>query len=561
MALFNHATKELTAKIVFYGPGLCGKTTNLKILHQRLERGAGKLLSLSTAQDRTIYFDLLPIELGNIKGYTVRFQVCTVPGQVFYNETRRIVLRGVDGLVFVVDSQWSMLSHNLESFQNLRENLADEKIPLESLPVVIQYNKRDLPSALSVEALQESLGFQSYPYVEAVASEGMGVLETFKLASKLTFVDLLRRLQRGWKPPVGADVLAAESSLGSSSMGSSSSPGASTQPFTGPGPAVTISAPAPEPEEAPSAAPVLAMAGAGAGSVSEEEPAEWVPPSAEGTFADLSDDSQKAAPGARPDAAASVPAAPAARPETPAAFAASSTSGERPRGSRPEMTAPVTPLDDKLNAVLAEARRAAAGRVSGTFKRDDAAPDAGRADARRVETLEKALEKALEAEREERRQLAADLEKTIEKAVEAERDERLRLATDLEQRLEAEKGAYTAAALKTGETLEGLGAGVAAAASRADEALAAIAALKAEAEEQRSGLAGAIAAERAARESAEASAGEAAISLAAQVAALTERLQAAQAAAEASHAAAAAALERARRLEDALRAALRDLTS
>ena len=160
MALFNHATKELTAKIVFYGPGLCGKTTNLKILHQRLERGAGKLLSLSTAQDRTIYFDLLPIELGNIKGYTVRFQVCTVPGQVFYNETRRIVLRGVDGLVFVVDSQWSMLSHNLESFQNLRENLADEKIPLESLPVVIQYNKRDLPSALSVEALQESLGFQ-----------------------------------------------------------------------------------------------------------------------------------------------------------------------------------------------------------------------------------------------------------------------------------------------------------------------------------------------------------------------------------------------------------------
>ncbi|MGA7993016.1 MAG: GTPase domain-containing protein, partial [Thermoanaerobaculia bacterium] len=247
MALFNHATKELTAKIVYYGPGLCGKTTNLKILHQRLERGAGKLLSLSTAQDRTIYFDLLPIELGNIKGYTVRFQVCTVPGQVFYNETRRIVLRGVDGLVFVVDSQWSMLSHNLESFQNLRENLADEKIPLESLPVVIQYNKRDLPSALSVEALQESLGFQSYPYVEAVASEGMGVLETFKLASKLTFVDLLRRLQRGWQPPVGADSASAES------LGSAPS-GAPVQSF--PGPAVTISAPAPEPEEAPAAAPV-----------------------------------------------------------------------------------------------------------------------------------------------------------------------------------------------------------------------------------------------------------------------------------------------------------------
>ena len=201
MALFNHATKELTAKIVYYGPGLCGKTSNLKMLHQRLERGAGKLLSLSTAQDRTIYFDLLPIELGNIKGYTVRFQVCTVPGQVFYNETRKIVLRGVDGLVFVVDSQWSMLSHNLECFQNLRENLHEEKILFETLPVVIQYNKRDLPSALSVEALQDSLGFHSYPYVETVASEGAGVIETFKLVSKLTFVDLLRRLQRGWQPP------------------------------------------------------------------------------------------------------------------------------------------------------------------------------------------------------------------------------------------------------------------------------------------------------------------------------------------------------------------------
>ena len=559
MALFNHATKELTAKIVFYGPGLCGKTTNLKILHQRLERGAGKLLSLSTAQDRTIYFDLLPIELGNIKGYTVRFQVCTVPGQVFYNETRRIVLRGADGLVFVVDSQWSMLSHNLESFQNLRENLADEKIPLESLPVVIQYNKRDLPSALSVEALQESLGFQSYPYVEAVASEGMGVLETFKLASKLTFVDLLRRLQRGWKPPVDADMPAAEPSLGSTSPGSSSGPGASTQPFKGPGPAVTISAPAPEPEEAPSAAPVLAIAGAGAGSASEEDPAEWVPPSAEGTFADLSDDSaRKASPAARTDLAASIPPAPAARPDALPGFAASSTSGERPRSTRPETTAPVTPLDDKLNAVLAEARRAAAGRGSGTFRRDDAAPDAAKAEARRAEALEKAIEKALESEREERRQLAADLEKTLESTVEAERDERRQLAAHIEERLEAGKSAHDAASLKTVETLEGLQSGMAAAAARAD---AAIAALKAEAGEQRSVLAGAIAAERAARESAEAAASEAAISLAAQVTALTDRLQAAQAAAEESRTAAAAALDRARRIEDVLRAALRDLTS
>ena len=208
MALFNHTTKELTAKIVYYGPGLCGKTTNLRVLHGQLERAAkGRLLSLATAQDRTIYFDLLPIELGNIQGYTVRFQLCTVPGQVFYNETRKIVLRGVDGIVFVVDSQWSMLSHNLESFQNMKDNLAEEKIALESIPLVIQYNKRDLPGSMSIEAMQDALGFAAFPFVEAVASDGLGVVETFRLVSKLTFVDLLRRLQKG--APASAETAAA----------------------------------------------------------------------------------------------------------------------------------------------------------------------------------------------------------------------------------------------------------------------------------------------------------------------------------------------------------------
>ena len=136
------------------------------------------------------------MELGNIKGYTVRFQLATVPGQVFYNETRKLVLRGVDGVVFVVDSQWSMLSHNLESFHNLKENLKEAGLSLEALPLVIQYNKRDLPGVLGLDALQTSLGFADYPYVEAVASDGRGVVETFKLISKLTFVDLLRRLQK-----------------------------------------------------------------------------------------------------------------------------------------------------------------------------------------------------------------------------------------------------------------------------------------------------------------------------------------------------------------------------
>lgn len=208
MVLFNHSTRELTAKIVFYGPGLCGKTTNLKILHEKLDKqSVGKLLSLSTAQDRTIYFDLLPVELGNIKGYTVRFQLCTVPGQVFYNETRKLVLKGVDGIVFVVDSQPASLSHNLESFQNLKDNLAELDRPFEQIPIVIQYNKRDIAGVLSIEELQDSLAFRSYPFVEAIANQGPGVVETFRLVSKLTFTDLMRRLQKPGGMEIAADLL------------------------------------------------------------------------------------------------------------------------------------------------------------------------------------------------------------------------------------------------------------------------------------------------------------------------------------------------------------------
>jgi signal recognition particle receptor subunit beta len=196
MVIYNAATRELTAKIVYYGPGLCGKTTNLKVLHDRLEPGtAGKLLNLQTQTDRTIYFDLLPVELGDIKGYKIRFQLATVPGQTAFNETRRVVLKGVDGIVFVADSQWTMLPKNLESWQNLKDNLKSNEISFEKIPVVVQYNKRDLTDILAVDAMQEALGLSSYPFVEAVASAGRGVTETFKLISKLTFVDLLRRLQ------------------------------------------------------------------------------------------------------------------------------------------------------------------------------------------------------------------------------------------------------------------------------------------------------------------------------------------------------------------------------
>ncbi|MFN2387410.1 MAG: ADP-ribosylation factor-like protein, partial [Thermoanaerobaculia bacterium] len=196
MVVYNAATRELTAKIVYYGPGLGGKTTNLQLLHDRLEPGTvGKLLNLATHSDRTIYFDLLPVELGDIKGYKIRFQLATVPGQTAFNETRRVVLKGTDGIVFVADSQWTMLPKNLESWQNLKDNLKVNSISFEGIPIVIQYNKRDLPDILSVDAMQEALGLSSYPFVEAVASAGRGVTETFKLISKLTFVDLLRRLQ------------------------------------------------------------------------------------------------------------------------------------------------------------------------------------------------------------------------------------------------------------------------------------------------------------------------------------------------------------------------------
>lgn len=416
MALFNHATKELTAKIVYYGPGLCGKTSNLKILHQRLERGAGKLLSLSTAQDRTIYFDLLPIELGNIKGYTVRFQVCTVPGQVFYNETRKIVLRGVDGLVFVVDSQWSMLSHNLESFQNLKENLHEEKISLETLPVVIQYNKRDLPSALSVEALQDSLGFHSYPYVETVASEGSGVIETFKLVSKLTFVDLLRRLQRGWQPSVETPAVRPGEAFAASS-GETQAP-AAEQSAAG---------------AIPEVAPVLAVAGSADASDRDEEPSRepstepleeppeengeaWVIPSAEGAFPDLSEDSAPSSTQPAAEArsvAEESPAAAQAPPETTLApavlLAALAAPPPAPAAPEPPPAPPIThvpppparasTVDEKLNAVLAETRKAA-GRVTGSFRRLDA-PEVNTQEIPAREVAERRLEEAIAALRAE----------------------------------------------------------------------------------------------------------------------------------------------------------------
>lgn len=191
MVLFNAATKELTAKIVYYGPGLCGKTTNLQHIYDTLPgEGRGKMLSLATQTDRTLFFDFLPIELGTIRGMKTRVQLYTVPGQVFYDATRKLVLRGADAVVFVADSQAPALDSNKESFQNLIENLKDQGTDLHLIPHVIQWNKRDTPNALPVATLDKEVNRFHAPTFEACAMKGEGVKETLAGVSKLVLKSL-----------------------------------------------------------------------------------------------------------------------------------------------------------------------------------------------------------------------------------------------------------------------------------------------------------------------------------------------------------------------------------
>jgi signal recognition particle receptor subunit beta len=191
MVLFNYSTKELTAKVVYYGPGLCGKTTNLQWVHEKLPiKNKGKMLSLATETDRTLFFDFLPIEIGTIRGMKTRIQLYTVPGQVFYNATRRMVLKGADAVCFVCDSQEAMLDANLESYENMRQNLEANEIDPDEIPVVLQYNKRDLPNALPIEILNERMNPHNYPFYEAIAVKGVGVEDTLKAVTKLVFKSL-----------------------------------------------------------------------------------------------------------------------------------------------------------------------------------------------------------------------------------------------------------------------------------------------------------------------------------------------------------------------------------
>jgi mutual gliding-motility protein MglA len=187
MALFNYATKEITIKIVYYGPGLSGKTTNLQYLHSIFDPSKrGKLLSLATEADRTLFFDFLPVEAGKISDFSIRFQLYTVPGQVRYNATRKLVLKGADAVIFVADSQREMKEQNMDSLKNMRENLVANNIDPDEIPVIMQYNKRDIKNILSVDELNKDLNEKGkYIYREVIAIDGTGVEDTFKEITKL----------------------------------------------------------------------------------------------------------------------------------------------------------------------------------------------------------------------------------------------------------------------------------------------------------------------------------------------------------------------------------------
>ena len=193
MSFINYASREINCKIVYYGPGLCGKTTNLQYVYQKTAPDAkGKMISLATETERTLFFDFLPLSLGEIRGFKTRFHLYTVPGQVFYDASRKLILKGVDGVVFVADSQEERIDANIESLENLRINLKEQGYDLDKLPYIIQYNKRDLPDVMSVEELRRELNTTNVPEFEACATTGEGVFETLKAVAKLILVDLKR---------------------------------------------------------------------------------------------------------------------------------------------------------------------------------------------------------------------------------------------------------------------------------------------------------------------------------------------------------------------------------
>jgi hypothetical protein len=194
VSFINYAAREINCKLVYYGVGLCGKTANLQFMYSNVAPATrGKLISLSTETERTLFFDFLPLELGTIRGFKTRFHLYTVPGQVFYDASRKLILKGADGVVFVADSQIERLEANIESLDNLEANLAEQGQKLEQLPFVFQYNKRDLPNIVPIEELQTTLNPRNVPWFEASAIKGVGVFETLKGVAKLVLTQLKAR--------------------------------------------------------------------------------------------------------------------------------------------------------------------------------------------------------------------------------------------------------------------------------------------------------------------------------------------------------------------------------
>ena len=191
MSFINFAAREINCKIVYYGPGLGGKTTNLQYVYDKTgEKQKGKMISLATETDRTLFFDFLPLDLGTVRGFRTRFHLYTVPGQVFYDASRKLILRGVDGVVFVADSQEERMDANLEALDNLQENLQEHGYDLGKIPYVLQLNKRDLPSAMGLDELKRELIRKEEPVFEAVAFQGTGVFETLKEVARLVLTEL-----------------------------------------------------------------------------------------------------------------------------------------------------------------------------------------------------------------------------------------------------------------------------------------------------------------------------------------------------------------------------------
>ena len=248
MVQINFARREVNCKIVYYGPGLSGKTTNLEKVHEQVPRDrCGKLTSIATEGDRTLFFDFMPLHIGKVAGMDTKFQLYTVPGQTFYESTRRLVLQGADGVVFVADSQKDKFDENLESFENLRRNLKENGLNVEEMPVVIQYNKRDLPDTADVQAMNAALNTGGWPHFEAVAVEGRGVMPTLKAVSAMVLETLNTRHRKTRRPsrtttvetPARKTTARRTVKAGSGLIGASA-----TAPHPGP-PTATVSRPSP----------------------------------------------------------------------------------------------------------------------------------------------------------------------------------------------------------------------------------------------------------------------------------------------------------------------------